>query len=73
MAGSRSDQIPVHAVHVPVEAAGELAANGTSTSSSEGRGCMKDPTDKPLENPWKNRSFSDCNRSSIQIVVLYSK
>ena len=73
MAGSRSDQIPVHAVHVSVEAAGELAANGTSTGSSEGRGCMKGATDKPLEHPWKNRSFPHRNRSSIQIVVLYSK
>ena len=47
MAGSRSDHIPVHAVHVSVEAAGELVANGTSTGSSEGRGCMKTQQTNP--------------------------
>ena len=49
MAGSRSDQIPVHAVHAAVEAASELAANGTSTGSSGGRGCMKTQQTNPRE------------------------
>eukprot|EP01048_Picozoa_sp_COSAG05_P001939 COSAG05_NODE_71_length_22071_cov_17.527149_20_plen_67_part_00 len=62
MAGSRSDQIPVHAVHVPVEAAGELADNGTSTGSSGGRGCMKTQQTNPRETLGKTEVSSDCNK-----------
>ena len=62
MAGSRSDQISVHAVHVSVEAAGELAANGTSTGSSGGRGCMKTQQTNPRETLGKTAVSSDCNK-----------
>ena len=61
MAGSRSDQIPVHAVHVSVEAAGELAANGTSTGSSEGRGDL---------GPNRRTLGKTLGKTAVSLVVI---
>ena len=52
MAGSRLDQIPVH-VPVPVEAAGEVAAQRYEYMQPRGRGCME----TQQTNPWEKQQF----------------
>eukprot|EP01048_Picozoa_sp_COSAG05_P018053 COSAG05_NODE_2574_length_2883_cov_2.579023_2_plen_67_part_00 len=54
---ARSDQIPVQAVQVSVEATGELAAQRYEYRQLKATWLHEDPTDEPLRNPRENWQF----------------